>query len=201
MMKNLLIGIVFVLAAGFTLGCEEEEDPTRVWGWMQCDQCESQYDLVGGASLEPSGGRYQGYCKRDGDDLSFVVSTGNPSNLASSGFYFRIDGIKGPPSEGAYSGGEELRTGFESSFSSGRIALTQSDWRFTWNDVRDSSNCTVDTLAKAAPGELTPNKYDKQNFQYVVVIECNNDLTDVKNESTGQPLSGFWLELWFDKCG
>ncbi len=201
MTKIRIFGISAALLVLLLTSCNEESETAMVWGTLSYyDSFGSHFEASGG-TLETGGGDYYGSCQYSQDKFHFIVGSRNVSKMNSaSDYYFEIRGIEGPPSTGPYVSAETPRSDEDRGFSNGRIATGGKDWVFDTGLI-NRERCKATLFVEAKEGDLTPLKYQKKRFEYLVKINCINGIKDAQNQ-TGpvQPLNGFELELWFDQC-
>ena len=207
-MRSLFGKLVVVTLVLPLLSCKEEVDETWVWGTFVPDSNAASETPVQGSAERPlngslmeKGGNYMGSCVYASKRFSFTVASGSKGNLGVSDFYFEINGISGPPSKDPYDAQGVPREDEEGSLRSGYIWTNVGEWSFQPDDIIED-RCLVTLFSEAGPGDLTPVRFGKKPFQYLVKIDCIAGLDGIPNSisDAAVDLNGFTAELWFDNC-
>lgn len=192
-MKRVFFNLILGVLVSQLISCDESTEETLVWGTVHAL---ADSKTVNGFSLGDEGSDLVGYCRYENKKFSFAIGDAMPAN---TDFYYTIVGVKGPPSSKPYENGE-LRTDDDKSFTGGEIWTNQGAWMLDSDGINDEK-CKVVLFAEAGSGDLTPKKFSKKPFQYVLKIDCIDGLNSVPNiHSAGFELDGFEVELWFDNC-
>ena len=197
-MKSLTQGLVLAVALSQLISCDDSEKMPTAWGTMKTDSSPKETE-VNGVTLGQSNADYQGFCRYKNKKFSFAIGEKAPP---STNLYWFLDGIEGPPSKNPYDDAGELRTDDDKNLKSGEIWTTEGAWVLS-EDLVDNDKCNVVLFAEGDSGDLTPKKYGKKHFQYVLKIICHGGLDNIPNEydpTAGPDLTGFVVELWFDHC-
>jgi hypothetical protein len=197
-MKAIVPVILFAALACGLVSCEEETVPSRVNGYIRCGQCQGEFPVDG--NLAESNAKYYGYCEKDGDNLTFVVATDDKAHATSSSdFYFRLEGVQGPPTVGyhdpAAAAGvpkddDALHTGFTSC-----TIKNVNEYSFGPDDAASPELCMVQLYAEAGEGELDPNQ---KQFDYFVWFKCQT--ISVAAVGGAETLTSVESELFFANC-
>lgn len=208
-----LFGKLLVALALFSLSaCDEPETPTRVWGIMRTDLDADQgsataetteaWEVNGGILGSGEGVDLYGHCTYEDGVFSFEIASRPPGQLSGHSKIFSLSGIRAEPSENPYDASGNLRSNENHPWQQGRIRQGNNDWTVTSTDAI-TGRCPVSLFAVASEGNLTPVKYGKENFQYVVRVSCQGGLDRVQTidyPDNANLLTGMEMELWFINC-
>jgi hypothetical protein len=179
-------------------GCSDDKDESRVWGTMRTDRS-AVYEVRGGVLANEEADHF-GYCTFENNSFSFSVATAPKAQLGSNSNLYEILGISGKPSKNPYDASGEPRTDEARTFAGGTIRSEDGHWSFGSKYIIPE-RCKVVLFAEAGEGDLTPTRYGKNPFEYLVKLDCPNGLDQVPNKfESGVELGGLQLELWFDNC-
>ncbi len=194
-MKHLLAVLITGALSCALFSCDDAQPMTTAWGMMKVD-ASPEDKVINGVTLAQDGANYKGYCSYKNKRFSFGIGDQPPTD-----FRFEISGIKGAPSENPYKKDGSLRSNEERTFTKGQIWNREGGWLFDKSNIIEE-NCLATLFAKSGSGDLTPKKFGKKRFQYVVKMVCHNGLDSIESEydAAGTPLTGFEFELWFDNC-
>ncbi len=185
------------------VGCSEdapefgEYTPAMVWGSFYCDACTDEFHPEG--MLGEGDEEYFGFCRITDSGLNFVVAEGDPNGeVSTTNLYFEVTGIAGPPTVGVYEEGESIwdDPSLYTTFSSMRI-MNFNVWIVNPSDLPYPDDCYVRLFAEPAEGELTPEEFGSNPFEYFVYVVC----TGLDEEATqGGTLHSTSMKIWFDSC-
>ncbi len=187
--------------------CEQEAAETWVWGTFVPDSNGASETPIDGSEERPLSGTlaaksadYIGSCVYAEKRFSFTVASKNRNNLGPADFYFEINNINGPPSKNPYTAQGAPREDEERAFRSGYIWTAVGGWTIQPDDIIEN-RCRVVLFSEAGSGDLTPVKFGKKSFQYLVKIECPAGLDSIESSMPDRwELNGLNAELWFDNC-
>ncbi len=197
-MKKALILCVLFGPAALVSSCAEEEEPAYVWGTVSANVIDPKPPTLNG-SLDKGGERYFGFCEYDdkAKTFSFGVGSGKPGLGKTSDWYLMVEGIQGPPQEGAFGADGSPKSGemYQATFK--RAVVTQLySWVVSGGEV-DGDYCNVRLFAEAGDGEVEP--YTQRRFRYYAELQCSSIEIADQNE-TGVDLTSFDAALYFKGC-
>ncbi len=211
-MKSLIGKLLVALTLLQLSACDEPETPTRVWGTMRTDLDADQGDATssttevwevnGGILGSGEGVDHYGHCTFEGGVFSFEIASRPPGQLTGHSKIFSLSGIKAEPSENPYDASGNPRSNENHAWQRGRIRQGNNDWTISAADALPG-RCPVSLFAVAGEGDLTPAKYGRDNFQYLLKVSCQGGLDRAQTidyPDNANLLTGMEMELWFANC-